>query len=120
MITNRIKELRTKNKMTQKELGDCLGLSQSHIAMLEKGERSLDIELMADISKVLKVKPYELLPTEWQPDEISPEEREILQVIRKTTTSQNSDYSNIPPQTNSQTNTSQSLQPPLKSNKNER
>lgn len=120
MTANRIKELRTKRKMTQKELADRLGLSQSHIAMLEKGERSLDIDLMAAISKELDAKPYELLPQEWQPEEISPEEREILRIIRKTATPQTADNRDLPTPAKSPTNTQQPPCPPLKTDTNGR
>lgn len=120
MTANRIKELRTNRKMTQKELADRLGLSQSHIAMLEKGERSLDIDLMAIISKELDVRPYELLPQEWQPEEISPEEREILRMIRKTAAPQAADNRDISPTQDSAPDTQQSPQPPLNPNTNGR
>ena len=113
---NRIKELRTSRKMTQKELAGKLNLSQSHIAMLENGERSLDMELMDKISRELGVKPYELLPKEWQPDDITPEEREILRMIRKTTPSQTKDSNDIHPQTKDEANLAQQKQPSLKTN----
>lgn len=99
MVANRIKEIRNTRKMTQKELATKTGLSQSHIAMLESGERSLDLDLMVSISKELDVKPYELMPTEMQPEEITPEEREILRMIRKSATPQNPTNNNIPSQT---------------------
>lgn len=98
MIKNRIKEIRNARKMTQTELAQKTHLSQSHIAMLESGERSLDLDLMVTISKELEVKPYELMPVEMQPEEVTPEEREILRMIRKTATPQSTDNSNIPSQ----------------------
>lgn len=116
MAENRIKIIRTAQKMTQKELADRLGLSQSHIAMLEKGERSLDIDLMSSISTALGVKPYELLPQEWQPEEITPEEREILRVIRKSTAPQGADNNHIPAPTADKKDINQPPQPPQKSN----
>lgn len=99
MVKNRIKEIRNARKMTQTELAQKTHLSQSHIAMLESGERSLDLDLMVTISKELEVKPYELMPVEMQPEEITPEEREILRMIRKSATPQNADNSHIPSQT---------------------
>lgn len=120
MTANRIKEIRTRCKLTQQQLGERVGLSQSHIAMLEKGERSLDIELMGSISKELNVKPYELLPQEWQPEEISPEEREILRMIRKTAPTQKADNCDLSAQTDNTQNTRQQVQPPHQTSSNER
>lgn len=34
-----LKALRTRNKMTQKELGDVLGISESTVGMYERGHR---------------------------------------------------------------------------------
>lgn len=95
MVANRIKEIRNARKMTQKELAQKTGLSQSHIAMLENGERSLDLDLMVSISKGLSVKPYELMPVEMQPEEITPEEREMLRTFRKFAAPQNTNNANV-------------------------
>ena len=113
-MKNRIKELRTARKMTQKELATKTNLSQSHIAMLESGERSLDLDLMVTISQELKVKPYELMPVEMQPEEITPEEREILRMIRKSAAPQNVDNHNNAAQTNLAKLPAQPSQPPQK------
>ena len=116
MVTNRIKEIRNTRKMTQKELAQKTGLSQSHIAMLESGERSLDLDLMVSISKELNVKPYELMPAEMQPEEITLEEREILRMIRKSTAPQGADNNHIPSQASVEKLPPQPSQPPHKSN----
>lgn len=115
MVKNRIKEIRNARKMTQKELALKTHLSQSHIAMLESGERSLDLDLMVVISKELKVKPYELMPLDMQPEEVSPEEMEILRMIRKSSAPQTTDNNNIPSQTSVE---KLPPQPPKISNKN--
>lgn len=114
MVTNRIKEIRNVRKMTQKELAQKTNLSQSHIAMLENGERSLDLDLMVSISKQLGVKPYELMPVEMQPEEVTPEEREILRMIRKSAAPQSVDNSNHPAQTDGAKLPAQPSQPPQK------
>ena len=95
MIKNRVREIRNARKMTQKELALKTHLSQSHIAMLENGKRSLDLDLMVIISKELKVKPYELMPLDMQPEEIGPEEMEILRMIRKSYASQTTDSNKL-------------------------
>jgi transcriptional regulator with XRE-family HTH domain len=83
MNTNRIKEFRKMRKLTLEELAHKLGVSYSAIQKLESGTVDLDINWMRKLSEVLEVKPYELLPLDMQPEEITPQEREILRMIRK-------------------------------------
>lgn len=83
MNTNRIKEFRKMRKLTLEELARKLNVSYSAVQKLESGTVDLDINWMRKIAEVLRVKPYELLPIDMQPDEITPEEREILRMIRK-------------------------------------
>lgn len=68
MAINRIKELRTARKLTQTELANKVKMSQSHIAMLENGERSLDLDAVEKFALALGVKPFAILPEEWQPE----------------------------------------------------
>ena len=82
MSDNCIKEIRKRKGITQVELAKRLGISQGAIQKLETGERGLDLDWMEKISKVLNVKPWELLPKEMQPD-ITPEEMEVLRAVRK-------------------------------------
>lgn len=98
IIKNNIRELRKKRGLTQQQLAQKLGISQVHLGRLETNARSMDLEQVEKISAALGVKPYELLPQEWQPEEITPEEREILRVIRKNAPSQGADNSHIPAQ----------------------
>lgn len=83
---NRIKELRKKKELTQEQLAQMLGVTQNAIYKLEAGESDLDMEWMEKISEALNVKPYELLPLEWQPQPISEEEQELLALFRKKST----------------------------------
>ena len=68
--------------MTQQELADKVGLSQTQIGRLEMSERGLDIDVLPAIAKALDVEPWELLPTDMQPN-ITPEEAEFLRALRK-------------------------------------
>lgn len=86
---NRLKELRQKAGLTQSELAYRAGMKQSHIANIENGKRDIDFELAKKIADALGVKPYELMPAEWQPQPITPAEQQILDMIRKTTTPDN-------------------------------
>ncbi|MBQ2886377.1 MAG: helix-turn-helix transcriptional regulator [Alphaproteobacteria bacterium] len=67
-----------------------MGVTQTAIYKLETGASDLDTKWMKKISDVLGVKPYELLPQEWQPQAITEEEQQILALFRKKTNTQNS------------------------------
>ena len=90
IIKNNIKAFRKLRGLTQSELAERLGISQVHLGRLENNARSLDLELIDKLSKALNVKPYELLPQEWQPQAITEEEQQILALFRKKTNTQNS------------------------------
>lgn len=81
-MENRIKEIRKLRHMTQQELADKVGVSQVQIGRLEKSTRTLDVDMLANIAKVLGVETWELLPKDMQPN-ITPEEMEVLRAIRK-------------------------------------
>ena len=96
---NRVREIRKLRKMTLEDLAEKLSVSYSAIQKLDAGTVDLDTQWIRKLSAVLDVKPYELLPADMQPEEITPEEREILRMIRKTATPQSADNSHIPSQT---------------------
>lgn len=89
-MDNRLKELRKARGLTQTQLAELTGISQSHIALMESSQRGLRFEYIEVLAKALGVKPYELLPLEWQPQPITPAEQQILDMIRKTTAADNS------------------------------
>ena len=99
IIKNNIRALRKKAGLTQEQLAEKIGISQVHLGRLENNARSMDLEQVENIAKALGVKPLEILPQAWQPEEITPEEREILHMIRKSTTLQNPNNNDIPSQT---------------------
>ena len=55
MFSERIKELRLGNSMTQSELAIRLGVSPSAIGMYEQGRRRPDTEMLTHISQVFDV-----------------------------------------------------------------
>lgn len=57
----RITELRAMRGMSQKELSEKSGLSQSYIAMLEKGDRNLNYKSMQMLAQALSVTPEDLI-----------------------------------------------------------
>lgn len=81
-MKNRIREIRKQKGLTQQELADKVGVSQTQIGRWETSERGLDIDVLPVIAKSLNVEPWELLPREMQPN-ITPEEAEILRAVRK-------------------------------------
>lgn len=83
VIKNNIKELRKKRGLTQQQLAEKIGISQVHLGRLESNARSMDLEQVEKIAAALGVKPFDILPQKWQPEEITPEEREILRMIKK-------------------------------------
>lgn len=89
MVFNRIKELRKKKHLTQKELAKLVGLDYTHIGRIENGDRTLDVEYLEKFAIALGVKPYELLPLEWQPTPISEKEQQILDIVRESEKLQN-------------------------------
>lgn len=60
-VKNNIRKWRIKRKMTQKDLADASGVSQSHIGNLEKGRRSIRIGTLLILAKALNVKVGELV-----------------------------------------------------------
>jgi transcriptional regulator with XRE-family HTH domain len=116
MFKNRVREIRKLRKMTLEELAEKLNVSYSAIQKLDAGTVDLDTQWIRKLSVVLDVKPYELLPLDMQPEEITPEEREILRMIRKSTTPQGADNNHIPSQASVEKHTPQPSQPPHKSN----
>ena len=116
MEQNRIKEMRKAQKMTQVELAQKLGTTQGTIQKLEAGQSPPDTKWMRNIAEALGIEPYELLPLDMQPKEITPEEKEILRVIRKNAPSQGADNSHIPAQATDKKDINQPPQPPHKSN----
>lgn len=81
-MEHRLKFLREKKGLTQKQLSQISGISQSHIAGIERNVRTMDLRLMGIFSKALGCEPYELLPQEWQPQQISDADLELLRAIK--------------------------------------
>lgn len=60
-IGNRIKKHREKAGLSQKELGEKLGVSQQHIAQYENEKRIPKMETLRKLSNALNVYTYDLL-----------------------------------------------------------
>lgn len=55
MLGGKIQGLRKSRGMTQKELADFLGYSESYISYIEKGERKVSVDDLQKIAKIFSV-----------------------------------------------------------------
>ena len=81
-IGKRIREYREKRGMSQKELADKIGVSNSRVSNWEQGINRPDADILADLCRVLKVSPSELLDVHLSTDELSDQERKVIQAYR--------------------------------------
>lgn len=56
-MNDRFKKIRKQKKLTQRQYGELLGLSQNHISSLEKGERNITDRIIRDLNIQLNVNP---------------------------------------------------------------
>ena len=56
-----IQEARRSRLWSQEKLSEVTGLSQSQISRIEAGERSVSLYTIAQIAKILRIKPEEIL-----------------------------------------------------------
>lgn len=78
----KLRELRKQNKLSMKELGSILGLSESTISLYETGKREPDIATMIKIANYFNISVDELLGVENnQKDTLNQEERETVRCI---------------------------------------
>lgn len=59
-LGTRIRELRIKRNMTQEDIADGTGSSQSHIGRIERGEINIGLDLLEKVAAVLNVQPGQL------------------------------------------------------------
>jgi len=64
---NRIREFRKKKGLTQKDLGKLLGISQSHVGLLESGKRAITSDMLFHLSKHLDASPAALIEPNVEP-----------------------------------------------------
>lgn len=81
-IGNRIRQYREKKKLTQKQLADTIGVSNSRVSNWEKGINRPDADIIADICRALDVSPSVLLDVRLSTDELNDKERKIIKAYR--------------------------------------
>lgn len=60
-LGKRIRQERLKNKLTQEQLAEMIDVSTTYIGFIERGERSVTLEKIIDISAILHVSVDTLL-----------------------------------------------------------
>lgn len=81
-IGKRIRQYREERGMSQKELADKIGVSNSRVSNWEQGINRPDADILADLCRVLKVSPSELLDVHLSTDELNDQERKVIQAYR--------------------------------------
>lgn len=60
-VGNLLEAARLKNKLTQKQLADAVGIRQTMVSEYETGRRRIGKKMAARFAEVLKIKPERLL-----------------------------------------------------------
>lgn len=61
LIGRAVRKYRGKSKLTQRELGERIGMSTNNVARIERGEVGISIKFLFEIAKSLKVSPASLV-----------------------------------------------------------
>ena len=61
IIADNIRHLRNKKRLSQEGLADRAGVHRNYIGNIERCEKSVSVDLLADIADALKVQPNALL-----------------------------------------------------------
>lgn len=84
-IGNRIRKYREDRKISQKQLAELIGVSNSRVSNWEQGINRPDADILAELCRALQVSPSELLDVHLSDEEITEQERKILQAYREKT-----------------------------------
>lgn len=87
-IGNRIRKYREEFGLTQTELADRIGVSNSRVSNWEQGINRPDADMLAEICMALNVSPSLLLGIQISTEELSDHERRIIQAYRNKTNMQ--------------------------------
>ena len=81
---NRLRELRKTKGLTQQQLADATGVTQSAISQIENGAPSMDIKWMRSFARVLECSPADLLTDDDNPDRLRNQfEKHLIERCRK-------------------------------------
>lgn len=82
-IGNRIRKYRELRGMSQKELAERIGVSNSRVSNWEQGINRPDADILAQLCRVLNVSPSELLDVHLSTDTLNEQERKVIQAYRE-------------------------------------
>ncbi|HBG75473.1 MAG TPA: hypothetical protein DDW86_00755 [Clostridiales bacterium] len=82
-IGPRLRKYREAQNLSQKELAERIGVSNSRVSNWEKGINRPDVDILADICNALNVSPSELLDVHLSPDNLSDIKRRVIMEYRK-------------------------------------
>jgi transcriptional regulator with XRE-family HTH domain len=81
-LSSRIRKFREERKITQKELGELIGVSGSRVGNWEQGSHRPNVELLAKICKALNVSPSAMLDIRLSEDDLNDMERKVIAQYR--------------------------------------
>jgi transcriptional regulator with XRE-family HTH domain len=61
-VGERLKSIRSDNRLTQAEVADAAGISTNYYARIERGDTGISMEIFEKVVKALKVKSSDILP----------------------------------------------------------
>ena len=80
--TNRLRELRKQAKLSQEQLANLSGLTQSSISQFENDKMAMDTNHMRIFARILRCNPADLLGDQDNPGRLSVEEMALIQRFR--------------------------------------
>ena len=81
----RIRQYREARNLTQKQLADLIGVTNSRVSNWEQCVNRPDVDLLASICKALDVSPSVLLDVHLSTDELTDHERKLILAYREKT-----------------------------------
>ena len=82
-IGSRIRKYREENNLSQKQLAEKIGVSNSRVSNWEQGLNRPDADILAAICVALDVSPSLLLGIQVTGDELTEQERRVLKAYRE-------------------------------------
>ena len=82
-IGSRIRKYREENNLSQKQLAEKIGVSNSRVSNWEQGLNRPDADILAAICVALDVSPSRLLGIQVTGDELTEQERKVLKAYRE-------------------------------------
>ena len=79
----RIRKYRELRGLSQKELADLIGVSNSRVSNWEQGINRPNADIISDLCKALDVSPSELLDIQISTDSLNEQERKLISAYRK-------------------------------------